>query len=176
MPKVTGETRAATAEVRARNGSPSMNTVADSAKLSFDEYMKEASSRLQYQMDLAQSLLRALTLGNGGAIIALLTFIGNTDAAIEQHTIWWAFLSYGAALVCVFSAYIAGFFSQQYFYVSTLYEAWNEQATLAGQVGSYDHLTPFRQGNIALGIAIALALISLIGFIAGSLFALSAIT
>jgi hypothetical protein len=176
MAKVTVEPRTGTIEVHAKRGATPVNTAADSAKLSFDEYMKEASSRLQYQMDLAQSLLRALTLGNGGAIIALLTFIGNTDAAVEPVNIWWAFLLYGAGLVGVFAAYIAGFFSQQYFYMSTLHEAWNEQATLAGQVGSYDHVGPFNKGNVALGVAIAAALVSLFGFVTASLFALAAIT
>lgn len=170
MAKVSIEQKSATLEV-----GPKDDLRAAVARLAFDESMKEASSRLQFQMDLAQSLLRALILGNGGAVLALLTFIGNTDAAVDKSAIWWAFVLYGIGLVGVFSAYIAGFFSQQYFHASTLYEAWNSQATFAGEVGSYDYMTPFRHGNIALGTAIAAALLSLVGFIAGSLFALAAI-
>ena len=176
MGKVSVQQKSATMEVRPSVPSKSTLTDAENAKVSFDEYMKEASSRLQYQMDLAQSLLRALTLGNGGAILALLTFIGNTDAAVDQSNIWWAFLFYGVGLVSVFSGYIAGFFSQQCFYVSTLCQAWNAQATYTGQVGEHDYLTPYKRGNIALGLAIVSAVLGLIGFIAGSLFALAAIT
>ena len=176
MAKMNAPQKSATMEVRTESSSEKSRVGSESVKLSFDEYMMEASSRLQYQMDMAQSLLRALTLGNGGAIIALLTFIGNTDAAVDKQIIWWSFLHFGAGLVGVFCGYIGGFFSQNYFYVSTLYEAWNAQAEYDGQVGPYDNLKPYRLGNIALGVGIASAILSLIGFIAGSLLALTAIT
>lgn len=146
------------------------------AKFDFDEKMKEASCRLQYQMDLAQSLFRALTLGNGGAIIALLTFIGNNDAAVDKNAIWWAFLLYGFGLVGVFCGYIGGFFSQRYFYVSTIYEAWNAQATHVGEIGAYNHIDPYNKGHVALFAATGFAVISLIAFIAASMLGLAAIT
>jgi len=147
----------------------------DYAKMSFDEFMKEAASRLQYQMDLAQSLLRGLTIGNGGAILALLTFIGNTDAGVDQSTIWWAFAFYGIGLVGVFIGYMGGFFSQQYYYLATVHEAWNAQALSFGKISNFDVLTPHRIGNKALGVAIAFAVISLVSFMIASCFALAAI-
>jgi hypothetical protein len=72
----------------------------------------ESSDRLKYQMELAHGVLRNLLLVNGGAIVALFTFIGDTDRAYEPRGIWWAFTCFAAALVATLVASILGYFPQ----------------------------------------------------------------
>lgn len=148
----------------------------ETARLDYEDRRQESAARLQYQVDLAQALLKSLMIGNGGALLALLTFIGNVGAGIDRLNIWWAFLFYGGGLVAVFVAFTGGFFSQHQFYFAAMQEAWNAQDAMLGKPPTRDISRSWKLGNLALFIAIIAAIASLAAFIAGSLFALAAIT
>lgn len=136
----------------------------------------EAAQRLQYQIDYSKMLLNALTVGNGGAILALLTFIGNTGAKTDPAQMKWAFGIYGAGLVLVFLSYTGAFFSQSHFYEASQHQAWNDQAKSVGATANNDVKGPMGKGLSGLGFGVLMAMLSLAAFIGGSIAALTAIT
>lgn len=73
--------------------------------------MSEKDDRLKYAQDFAHAALRGLTVINGGAIVALFTFIGNTSAAFDHDAIWVAFLCFTGGLTATIAAMICGYFA-----------------------------------------------------------------
>ena len=148
----------------------------DVALQDYEAQSAEALARIDYQVDYSKALLNALTVGNGGAILAILTFIGNTGAKVAPATMKGAFIGYGVGLACVFAGYAAGFFTQFYFYRAAQEQAWNAQAAALAAQPEYDPMPSMHRGNIALGLAIALAMASLVAFVWASLLAIEALT
>ena len=135
-------------------------------------YVEEGSQRLGFQVDYSQAGLRNLQLVNGGAVIALLTILGNTSVEFDYRSLWWAFFWFGLGLALSLTAYFGAFFSQHFFMQQTFMQAWDAQARARGIVRSTDHIKSFRRGNIALGLAIIFAVVSLACFVTGSFVAL----
>ncbi|MBW8295380.1 hypothetical protein [Sphingopyxis sp.] len=142
----------------------------------YEAQSAEALARLQYQVDYSKALLSALTIGNGGAIIALLTFIGNTGSKVDPASMQGAFGVYGTGLACVLVAYACGFFTQLYFYNVCQMQAWNGQAEALGTTGQNEFEADMKKGNFALVAGIVAAIASLACFVGASLMALNAIT
>ncbi|MEW4469018.1 hypothetical protein AB1K62_14420 [Parasphingorhabdus sp. JC815] len=145
------------------------------ARQDYESMNNEARDRIQYQVDYSKTLLHSLMLGNGGAIIAILTFVGNTGSKVDPARMMWAFGLYAAGLACVFIAHTGAFFSQYFYYKASQYEAWNAQAGAFGAGSSYDTAAEVRRGSMGLALGVTFALVSLICFIAGSVSALRAL-
>ncbi|MEN8860977.1 hypothetical protein [Qipengyuania flava] len=135
-------------------------------------YVEEGSQRLGFQVDYSQAGLRNLQLVNGGAVIALLTIVGNTSVDFDYRSLWWAFFWFGSGLALSLLAYFGAFFSQHFFMQQTFTQAWDAQARARGIVCSTDQMKSFRHGNIAFGLAIIFAIVSLTCFVTGSFVAL----
>lgn len=73
--------------------------------------MSESDDRLKYAQDFAHAALRGLMIVNGGAIVALFTFIGETAAEFDRTLIWRAFFAFAMGLAFTLAATIAGYFS-----------------------------------------------------------------
>ena len=142
----------------------------------YEAQSAEALARLQYQVDYSKALLGALTVGNGGAIIALLTFIGNTGSKVDPASMQGAFGVYGLGLTFVLVAYASGFFTQLYFYDVCQMQAWNAQAEALGGKGENEFDGAMKKGNRALVAGVIVSLASLGCFVGASLLALDAIT
>lgn len=146
------------------------------ARQEYEAQTTEAHARIQYQIDYAKTLLNGLMLGNGGAILALLTFIGNTGSKVQPAVMHGAFGLYAAGLASVFIAYIGAFFSQFFFYNAAQFMAWNAQAQAIGLEPSYIVEPEAIRGNVAMGVGIVFCFLSLICFIWASVSALNALT
>lgn len=138
-------------------------------------FLAEAKDRLQFQVDFAQSAMRNLLLVNGGAILALLTALGNSTMRYDPKGLWWAFFWFSLGLVGALAAYFAAFFSQYFFYNGTLFQAWNAQQDAHDLERSHDPIPLFLRGDRALIIGVGLATVSLSSFLIGSFVALDAI-
>lgn len=148
------------------------------ARLEYETLRADAEKRIGYQVDLAQSALKTLTLANGGAIVALFTLLGNLDKAklaIDPNLIWWAFAAFVIGLIATFISYFGAFFSQGFYMVSSAQEAWEKQSHMLGLPAEFDHQSPYKKGNVAEKTGIAAAMLGLLGFIAGSGIALAAV-
>ena len=78
----------------------------------YESYQQEEQQRLQFQHDFAQSALKSGVLVNGGAIVALFTFVGHDKAVISSECLWWSFASFAAGLFFSLGAYVCAFVSQ----------------------------------------------------------------
>ena len=132
----------------------------------------DAADRLRFQTEFSQSALKNLHLVNGGAIIALLTFIGNSSATFGERSMWWAFFWFASGLGSSLIAYFGAYFSQVAFMEVSLKLAWNAQRRSVGVEEVYDFKPDFALGNRALYFGISAAVASLMSFVVGSFVAL----
>lgn len=139
-----------------------------------ENYLRDANDRLQYQQEFSVAGFKTLILINGGAIISLLTYIGHSTGDSAAHNLATAFVAYAAGLVVAMLAYLAGYFSQANFMQDSTLRAYEQLGIEAETKKSADDFR--KSGNIAVGIGVGLSVLSLTAFIAGSSFAMSALS
>jgi hypothetical protein len=145
----------------------------------------EAAERLKFQISIADAAMKALMLANGGAMVALFTFIGNliakantTKLPFSTNALWVAFACFVAGLVAALLCHIAAFISQDRFYNQAVREAWRTQEAAvrsARTTISKLEIRIYRQGTAAYLVGIGLAIMSLCCFAVGCGFALSGV-
>lgn len=144
------------------------------------ELQDEMNARLGFQHELSQSLFRSLVLINGGAVIGLLTFIGNSMANIEPVAMKEAFWAFGGSLTMVFFAYLFSYYSQAFFMNGTAFAARRLNDGFINGVPDpkweLSEESQRRNGTWAFRAASILLLISLWAFIHGANSALNSIT
>lgn len=145
------------------------------AKHDYEDYKAEVAERLKLQAEFAHAALKGLTFANGGAIVALFTFIGNSEAQVERSDLWWAFALFGLGLASTLVAYVSGFFSQGFYMQATQEQAWNAQEDMLGGQGSRDFKVNYRRGELIEYLGVGAAISSVIAFIIGAGFALSGV-
>jgi hypothetical protein len=131
----------------------------------------EALERLKYQVDFSQAALRNLQLVNGGAMIALLTFIGNIDGGLDNRSIFWSFVWFGLGLNFGLAAYLGAYLSQSNFMNVAYLRVWEAQQRAKGNARKFPLQKVYQKGACALNSAIALATLNLVGFVVGCLVA-----
>jgi hypothetical protein len=141
----------------------------------YNAFLEEAKDRLRYQVEFAQGLLRNLLLVNGGAVLALLTTLGNTSVHPDPRGMWWAFFWFGVGLFAVLAAYFAAFFSQLHFYNASVFQAWNAQQGAHDLEQPHSPIPEFNKGNLSMNIGIIVAIIGVSSFLIGSFVALEAL-
>lgn len=153
------------------------------AKLDYENLKQEAVDRLKFQVEYSQGIMRALTLVNGGAIVALFTFIGSlgADGAVTYQPvwIWWAFAAFAAGLTLSILSGFGAFFSQYWFAMATTNEMWMKQVEMLGGIPDPEFLAgrdrEFARGNWAIGFGVLAACLSLAAFVTGSWLALKGV-
>ncbi len=136
----------------------------------------EATDRIKNQMSIADATMKALLLANGGAMVALFTFVGNLIAKstakplFDSAALWTAFACFVGGLVAALLTHAFAFLSQERFYYQSMQEAWrNQTMVLTGE--PLDHtkleLRAYRFGHIAYCVAFVLAIASVTCFAIG---------
>lgn len=144
----------------------------------------DAAERVKNQMSIADQTMKALMLANGGAMIALFTFIGNLVARsaigvpFDRTKLWIAFACFVTGLVAALLCHLAAFASQDRFYNQSMHEVYHNQALAHGM----EPKSPFelvaslnRQGMMAYAVGLALAAVSMITFAVGAGYALAGV-
>src|SRR3954471_9041 len=90
------------------------------AALDFEVAKADTLERLKFQADFAKVAWQSLSLVNGGAIVALFTFIGNAKPTLDQHLIWIGFECFAFGLAINIASVLCGFMSQAYFMRGTI--------------------------------------------------------
>lgn len=132
----------------------------------------EGLERLKYQVEFSQAALRNLHLVNGGAIIALLTFVGNVSDGIDKLSIFWSFVWFSSGLACSLLAYLGAYFSQAFFMNVAFSQAWEAQHAAEGSSVKFPFEQDLRRGNVALLFGIGMELVSMACFIIGAFVAI----
>lgn len=144
----------------------------------------DAAERVKAQLTIADAAIKALMLANGGAMIALFTFIGNpvarSPAALPFNTgrLWVAFACFVVGLTAALLCYVCAFVSQDRFYNQAMVEAWRQQGAWprgAATMPDDRERGLNRQGVRAYAAGLMLALIGIAAFMIGCGFALSGV-
>ncbi len=144
----------------------------------------DAAERVKIQMSIADATMKALLLANGGAMIALFTFVGNLVAKssktvpFDPSRLWTGFFCFVAGLVAALLVHAFAFLSQDRFYNQSMIEAWRHQRTsldgIPADPGERE-LQIFGQGHAFYSIAFFLAIVSMTLFAVGCGFALGGV-
>ena len=143
----------------------------------------DASERVRLQGSIADAGMKALVLANGGAMIALFTFVGNVltrvgPSPFSAGKLWLAFAFFVAGLVAALACYVFAFLSQDRFYAQAMHETWRQQRvmeTLAKEGPSETELKLFGLGQAYYGLGLLASVISVAAFAAGCGFALAGV-
>lgn len=146
------------------------------AKEDFSVYFEDAKERLGHAISLGQSALRSLFLVNGGAILAMLTLVGNSNAVVEERALFWAFIWFGSGLISTLASSVLFAISQMFYMQSSNEEGWKAQAIYHATPYANDGTRDDRIGDLTMKGTIMLALLALILFLIGSFVALDAVT
>jgi len=144
----------------------------DTNRRDYEAYIAEAAQRLQFQHDFAQSALKTLVLVNGGAIIALFTFLGHDRAAFDLIWLKRSFAAFAVALGLAMFAYFGAFYSQASYMNAVYQQAINSRSAMAGLDHREDEGPTERRGDKFLRVGVGAALLSLATFFGGSVCAL----
>ena len=135
-------------------------------------------------MSIADATMKALLLANGGAMIALFTFVGNLVAKsskavpFDPSRLWTGFFCFVAGLVAALLVHAFAFLSQDRSYNQSMLEAWRHQRTSLDGIPadpSERELQVFGQGHAFYGIAFFLAIVSIALFAIGCGYALGGV-
>ena len=138
----------------------------------------EGQERIRIQAVLAQKLLAALLLANGGALIALFTFIGNSAVVIRAGLLWAGFGAFVLGLVLALAAFVLAFLSQDRFYLTCHHEAERHRASLRAGIVQEDNSAEreaIAQGLRFYAVGVAIAVGSIVAFALGSGLALAGV-
>jgi len=144
----------------------------------------DAAERVKIQWSIADATLKALLLANGGAMVALFTFVGNLvargarTAQFDAGWLWWGFACFVAGLVLGLVCHVAAFVSQDRFYNMSMREVWRHQRIRRSGVfeqPTNDEWRYFGQGKAWYALGVLLSVLSMVLFAAGCGFALQGV-
>ncbi|HYD88422.1 MAG TPA: hypothetical protein VEA80_13180 [Vitreimonas sp.] len=144
------------------------------------KHFEAASARNEFCVRLAQEGLRSLVLINGGALIGFMSFLGAVpDFITSGIALWWAFGLFAFGLVMAILAIVLAYLAQEQF-ASTDWASANavyrEVLVVDSGPNRLAQAAASARGILLTRIAIAIALLSLFGFVGGAMSSLIALT
>lgn len=158
--------------------------IVDLARMNYQVQLADAADRVRIQATLADRALQSIMLANGGALVALFTFVGNVGQkggggiAFDPAGLKAAFLCFAIGLFLGLLTHLAAFISQDRFYQASMSEAFRNQRIMSTGQQDTDQVAMIRFMNHGIFVYIAGLGLFVVGvglFIAGSWFALSAV-
>lgn len=144
------------------------------AQLDVELFREDALKRVDLAGHTAMAAWKGLTLVNGGAIVALFTLVGSGAISVDAGAIWRAFTAFVIGLAMALSSNICGYYGQAYYLQLSLEQLWNAQDRMHGREGGRSLERSNKRGTISEYLGIGTAITSLVAFVAGAAFALSA--
>lgn len=149
--------------------------IPDLAEREANRRWDETNDRLRYSVEYAQSGMKGLFLANGGAIISLLTFIGNTEREISPVGIRWAFVWFTIGLIATIGAYLAAYLTQGYAMHASFNRSLQAQSDSRGLGRAYDFDCWEKKCDWSEVAGLSCAVAALLMFAIGAFVALDAI-
>ncbi|MBV7265999.1 hypothetical protein [Erythrobacter ani] len=141
-----------------------------------ERWWNSAHDRLRFSVEYAQAGIKSLFLANGGGIVSLLTFAGNTKAIVEPDALFWSFIWFGIGCFAALVIYIAGYESQGYV-MQAEYERSRQALSDSLELERVFDPSPHEhKSHRAERLGFVAALVSLSMFLLGALVGLDAIT
>lgn len=133
-------------------------------------YLEDATDRLRFQHDYSIAGFKTLILINGGAVIALLTYVGNVKDGLDATNLQWAFFGYIAGLAVAMAAYLTAYLGQ----ALIMHHSSSVALSVMGAQEADRDVQERRESKARMWIAISIGLCvsSLVAFVAGSIAAM----
>ncbi|MEM1196593.1 MAG: hypothetical protein AAGH57_10855 [Pseudomonadota bacterium] len=138
-------------------------------------FESDYKKRMDMSNEYAQLAYRYLFLLNGGAVLALLTLLGNTQAEADAGGIFNAFIWFAGGLASVLVGVFSYHASQSASMLSSYYKSMDSFSKLAGGQGLDESDIHHKRANVSLLAARFFAAVSLLCFVCGSVETLFAI-
>lgn len=145
------------------------------AKLDYEASIKEAADRLHFQQEIGLTACKSVILVNGGAIIGLLTFIGNTRAALDPKGMKDSVTAFSIGIVCALLSLVLGYAGQEWLSNFRTSVAWNYQQDMKGQPRTHDFQKERITGWVLMLIGSSLVVTGIGMFAYGAITATNAI-
>lgn len=145
------------------------------ARLDWEYHKQEVADRLRIQEGLGQTVLRGLTLVNGGAMIALFTLLGNGAVRFDVGLLWVAFGAFVVGLVATIGANALAYLMQVQYTTAAANEMWNAAEKSLGAEPRHNPSAAFGRGQRFETAMVAAALAGLAAFCIGAGVALAAV-
>lgn len=137
------------------------------ATADYEHHVQEVSERLGFQQELSVAGLKGLMFINGGAIVGLLTFIGNASPQFDQLTLGRGIIAFVVGLIANMVAYLAGYYSQAHFMNLAVVQSRDDQRSILGLEPSGAAEAFLKTGNGVLMLAVISSVLSLVSFCVG---------
>lgn len=141
----------------------------------------EFIERIRAQTVLAEKLLSALLLVNGGAMIGLFTFIGNLQKkgagiVLDTSLLWLGFWGFIVGMIAALMAFAMSFLSQHHYTLACQYEIMrHDDEALDGSGSNAREREAVVIGTKFYGAGILLSFLSILAFLVGSGFSLAGV-
>lgn len=143
----------------------------------------DAADRVKVQAAIASDAMKALLLANGGAMIALFTFVCNVVSKAPGvrfyfHDLRWAFGLFVAGFVLALITHVFAFLSQDRFFQQAMAEVERMTKAIVEDERVEDQskeIRFFAQGRAGYAAGLGGAVLSVVFFAVGCGFALSAV-
>ncbi|WP_374648953.1 hypothetical protein [Rhizorhabdus sp.] len=137
----------------------------------YDRAAAEIAERQRISAALADRALQALLLTNGGALVALFSFVASASkVSIDLGMVKWAFAWFAIGLFLGLAAHVAAFMSQHRFTHQAYEEMWRAQAGIRtrtlielGKEEAADYHSGTRHYFTGIGLTIASIVFFVIG-------------
>lgn len=152
------------------------------AQQDHDAARADAAERVRQQLVIADAGMKALLWANGGALVALFTFIGNASGkgklSLNPGYLWLAFSIFVIGLLSALLTHAFAFLSQDRFYHQSMHELWRAQDDIVSGTRAtlrHEELEAADKGQVFYATAFAFAVLSIILFAIGCGFALAGV-
>jgi hypothetical protein len=147
----------------------------DISKLLYDNERQDLEERLRLQSQIGMGAVRSIFLVNGGAIIGLLTFLGNSKSDFDVRSMHTAFIWFLFGLFFAVLAPVAGFLSQTHYQRSSYREMIDMLRLRTSAAPENDHVESAGRAERWLLTGLLFVVASFACFAVGSLGAVSSI-
>lgn len=154
---------------------PSHQPEREIERMDYEASIKEAGDRLRFQHEIGLAAVRSILLVNGGAVVALLTFIGNTQGKFDGVDLSRAFTFFCVGVVASLLSMWTAYIGQEWLSNMRTSIAWNYQENMRGKPSAHDFEKERKAGWILMSVSSAFVLTGVATFIAGAFAALSGI-
>ena len=138
-----------------------------------EKLLEDANDRLRFQHEFTLAGFKTLIYLEGGSIISLLTYVGHNQIPGASHRFSCAIILYSSSIAITVCAYFTAYLSQAELANNSTLEA---HRLLGVPSDTKRTSASYRNwGNILVKVGILFSILSLVGFIAGSLSAIHAI-
>ena len=145
------------------------------ARMDYESHIKDASDRTKFQHETGLAANRSIMVANGGAIVALLTFVGNRQAVYDASSLRDAFVLFGVGIATTLLSFLTVYIAQEWHSINDTNIAWDFQRDMEGEERIYQKPRHGKIGWALMVIAAALSLIGVIVFGVGAWLAIDGI-